>query len=949
MTDSTGPVRTTEPAAEPLTDYIPPAPHTLQRAGSPPPEVPLTVSVPGYEIIGELGRGGMGIVYKALHRDLNRVVALKVMLGGAFAGSTEKARFRLEAEAVARLHHPNVVQVYDVGGFGSVGFIAFEFVDGPTLRKWQNGKPIEPALAAQITLQVARAIQHAHENGIVHRDLKPANILLGQDDGGKRKDEDDTRTDEDSDSSLTPHPASFRPKVTDFGLAKSIEGGADLTASGAACGTPNYMAPEQVVGGAAGARPAVDVWGIGAVLFELLTGHPPFNGTDAATIMREILGSEPPSVWRFTPSVPRDLGVIVAKCMEKDPTRRYVSAAEVVADLERYLAGKPILARPAGISRRVTRWAVRNPWATALVAALVVGLVGMSVFAGALMRAADRERAARAEEARLRREAYDATRAAEKALDDARAALTEKDQAIAATATALGEKDQAIGKEREQRARAEQNLAIAQKAVKHVLDTVQANEPGEHPFLYPIYHRLLAGLEPFAEQIAAQKGGDETSRTEQAVFVRSLGLLEANLGRFDVALKHMLLAVEVFREQKQNHPDNPEHVLALARTLETAGAISRDLHHPDAQKLLTEALATLESYEPRNPRDVVKLDGLIRVHLALSSATVGDAYTDEHDLAALELIDRVARLAGESPELAKFRAHALNNIASDRTNRGKTDEAEAEWLRVLEIREGLAKAMPDDKITRYELAKCLVNYSNQLAKTGRSEESFRARQRAAGLFDLLRDDARFRTAYVSVIVQNDMNLVDEYRRRNDTPKAIDRLTKIIDLNGVLVERNPGSVPLRATQANTYTVRADLLGSASKHADAVRDYRAAIQYSTKQSHAEFCSAKVVLALVRAGDRAEAAAAAEKLTPAKFSHAYPCIELARSWLAIAKAAESDQTLTPSDREREAAHAMNRARTCAEIARNKGFAADVNSVRWFHNQKEFEPLWDVFARIP
>ncbi|HSQ54843.1 MAG TPA: serine/threonine-protein kinase, partial [Gemmata sp.] len=355
------------PAAEvpppgPPTDYLPPAPQTLRGPWSSPTNFPVSVCIPGYELLGELGRGGMGVVFKAKHVGLNRLVALKVMLNGLFASAAEKARFRLEAESVARLHHPNVVQVYDVGEHGGIAFIAFEFVEGPTLRSWQNGKPIEPRQAAALAAQIARAMQHAHGARIVHRDLKPANILLAK------------PGDVNGYSSAVAAPRSpfttLQPKVTDFGLAKPLEGAADLTASGATCGTPNYMAPEQVRGGPGGTAPSADIWGIGALLFELLTGRPPFVGTDAATIMNDILLSEPPPVSLLEDGVPRDLGVIVAKCLEKDASRRYLTAGDIADDLERFLKGEQILARPIGTTRRAARWVTRNPLVAGFVTAL---------------------------------------------------------------------------------------------------------------------------------------------------------------------------------------------------------------------------------------------------------------------------------------------------------------------------------------------------------------------------------------------------------------------------------------------------------------------------------------------------------------------------------------------------------------------------------------------------
>src|SRR5262245_19755114 len=290
----TAPVAPAGGAAEPLA-------LTLVSDGLPVrPAVAPPVAFPGYEILDELGRGGMGVVYKARQRNLNRLVALKVILGSPLASTEDKARFRIEAEAAARLHHPNIVQVYDVGEYAGFSYMALELVEGQTVRQWQNGAPTEPKLAARLVSTIARAIHHAHEQGIIHRDLKPANILLAP--VSAAQPELGTPGSEALPTVATavvpPRLSSdshgvqlnVTPKVTDFGLAKALEGGSDLTVTGVACGTPNYMAPEQVRGKDIGI--GVDVYGLGAVLYELLAGRPPFVGTDPTDVMNRILKTE---------------------------------------------------------------------------------------------------------------------------------------------------------------------------------------------------------------------------------------------------------------------------------------------------------------------------------------------------------------------------------------------------------------------------------------------------------------------------------------------------------------------------------------------------------------------------------------------------------------------------------------------------------------------------------
>ncbi|HEY1187334.1 MAG TPA: serine/threonine-protein kinase, partial [Gemmata sp.] len=319
------------------------------------PAVGPPVVFPGYEILAELGRGGMGVVYKARQQNLNRLVALKVILGGPLASDEDKARFRIEAEAAARLHHPNIVQVYDVGEHAGFSFMALELIEGETLRQWQHERPTEARHAARLVAAVARAIQHAHEQGIVHRDLKPANILLAPavpDPAGTgvplNPSAPTVRVRASSTGSgAVVAPFVWVPKVTDFGLAKALAGGgADLTGTGVACGTPNYMAPEQVRGRPP--APGVDVYGLGGLLFELLTGRAPFVGANPTDVMNQIVRADAPSVRKLVPKAPHDLAVIVSKCLEKDPARRYATARDLADDLDRFVSGKPIAARPVG-------------------------------------------------------------------------------------------------------------------------------------------------------------------------------------------------------------------------------------------------------------------------------------------------------------------------------------------------------------------------------------------------------------------------------------------------------------------------------------------------------------------------------------------------------------------------------------------------------------------------
>jgi serine/threonine protein kinase len=325
---------------------------TLGAAPSPPARImpvtgehPAPPALPGYEVLEEVGRGGMGVVYKARQLRLNRIVALKMILSASHATADERIRFLTEAEAIAAVKHPGIVEVFDFGTHDGLPFFSLEFCEGGSLAERLAGDPLPLTEAARLVEEVARALQAAHQNGIVHRDLKPANVLL------------------------TAHGV---PKIADFGLG-----------TGAILGTPSYMAPEQAAGRTREIGPATDLFALGAVLYECLTGRPPFQAETPLETILQVQTQEPAPPRRLRPGVPRDLETICLKCLHKEPRRRYVSASELADDLGRFLKDEPIRARPVGRLERLWRWCRRNPVMSGLIA-LVVLLAGLLVlrFAG---------------------------------------------------------------------------------------------------------------------------------------------------------------------------------------------------------------------------------------------------------------------------------------------------------------------------------------------------------------------------------------------------------------------------------------------------------------------------------------------------------------------------------------------------------------------------------------
>ena len=300
-----------------------------------------------YELLSEIARGGMGVVYRARQSRLNRSVALKMILAGQFASEADVERFHIEAEAAANLDHSGIVPIFEVGEHEGNHYFSMGLVEGGSLASMVSDGPLPALEAAKLVHKIAEAIQYAHDNGVIHRDLKPANVLIDQ---------------------------TGQPKVTDFGLARRLDGDSNLTGTGQILGTPAYMPPEQASGKTDEIGPLADVYSVGAILYCLITGRPPFQGSGPLETLRHVVEKEAVAPRSLNPDVPKDLETICLKCLQKDQNRRYQSAAELSAELERFIKGEPIRARPVDAFERLLKWARRNRFSASLACLLTVGI-----------------------------------------------------------------------------------------------------------------------------------------------------------------------------------------------------------------------------------------------------------------------------------------------------------------------------------------------------------------------------------------------------------------------------------------------------------------------------------------------------------------------------------------------------------------------------------------------
>jgi tetratricopeptide (TPR) repeat protein len=705
----------------------------------------------------------MGVVYEAVQVSLNRPVALKLIRDGPGAGPELTARFRAEAEAIARLQHPNIVQVFATGEWEGRPYLVLEYVPGGSLHDLTDRDPQPATEAAGFVEKLARAAHYAHQRGIVHRDLKPANVLLAFPDqkgeaAGRRRLSDCV------------------PKVVDFGLARQIEptgSEGEQTQSGAVLGTPLYMSPEQAQGRSREIGPSTDIYALGVILYELLTGRPPFQGTTAHETLQQVCSREPVPPRRLVPRVPRDLETICLKCLEKEPARRYASAEALADDLECFVQGRPILARPVGPVGRLARWSRRQPALAGLASALGLVLMGSLLALTWLWRVAVHERGLAEHNLRTASEAVDrhftllsevtlgrepgSQPLKKQLLEDARRYFqgfldqSGRDPALrirAADATArvaritgeIGSREEALaGYERarelyeglvrerpgdrelrEKLATCGSNLGVFQSAT------------GRNDEAFRSYGRALA----LRERLAAEAPGRPDFRNSVAATHINVGNLQARLRRPAEARASYERAIDLLESLARDHTDRPAYQAALSAALNNLGVLHKEQtgDKGEALRCYERALVWRGRLARAYPAEIAYADAV-----AASYNNLGVLHTEcgdrpEEALHCLgEARTRREHLARDNPAVTDYQfnlADTANNLAILLIRLGKRDEALRAFEEALAVRERLAAGQP--RVLGFQRA-CGDSYNNigrLMAELGRPADALQAHRKA---------------------------------------------------------------------------------------------------------------------------------------------------------------------------------------------------------------------------
>ncbi len=765
-----------------------------------------------YEILDEIARGGIGVVFKAWQKSLGRVVALKMLLAGPWASDADLRRFRTEAESAAHLDHRNIVPIYEVGTHDRHPYLSMKFVEGGSLAhrlSTPEGRPSAQE-AASLLASIADAVHYAHQRGILHRDLKPANILLQKTATTNNTNNTNKNTKENpiqhkeqkrrADGSTSSNSYScdswchLSPMIADFGLAKRAprlgwgEGQTSsgsvssaptlpqpqaLTNTGAIVGTPGYMAPEQASGLANAVTTAADVYGLGAILYEMLTGHPPFQGGTPLDTLRQVLEQEPVRPSMHHRGVDRDLETICLKCLQKEPTRRYASAGELADDLRRFLKGEPILARPVGPLARAWRRARRQPVASSLALALVLAFSVAVPLITLLWRCA-KESARHVDHQRL---------LAEEERDNARTAWNEAERHRREAERHLED--------------SERSFRLAHQAVNDFCQRV-SGELRDVPRLQPLRQSLLKSALTYYDTFLRQHGDNPALRRELADTYLSVATVNDAIGSKADGRAAREKALAIYRHLQGGDPDNLELQRKLGGILNDTAALQDRTE--DTLAHLEEARGLYQCYLERHPDNWDLRAGLALTYSNLGWACQQRGRLEQARTAYRQAQDVQEKLLKEKPKnrfMQSSLASTLSNHASMRGRQfGGTTEAVALLERACRLREGLARTAQANANAQADLAACQQNLCTALRDAHRQTEAYEVCKQAFTIRQRLAREHPLVLRYQAELAASHRLLGFFDRAANRLEAALDHHEKARDLQEKLHRLDPGSPGMR---------------------------------------------------------------------------------------------------------------------------------------------------------
>ncbi|MFO0977381.1 MAG: protein kinase [Planctomycetaceae bacterium] len=621
-----------------------------------------------YELREIVGHGAMGVVYKAWDPQLKRIVALKRLRSGIDASPQEKSRLKSEAEAIARLSHENVVRIYDHGEIGDMPWLAMEYCEHGSLADFLNGVPTAPHEAAQLVLQIASGVTAAHDSQIIHRDLKPSNILLvpratQEMTGSGTVTSQPSQTTSMTSGAKRLRLASVVPRVTDFGLARLLDEDAMHTKTGMLLGTPAYMSPEQAAGRKSDVGTSSDVYSLGCILYECLTGRPPLRAESVAETLRQVAEVDPVAPALLNPSVPADLNNIVMKTLEKHPSQRYRSMRSFADDLSRFLDGRPVLARPLPGFVRLWRWCRRSPVYATSSAIVLMAIIVMIFLREAYVREVT---TSRNQEIESRRKAERLQREAE---DNAIAARASASRALTSEAEALRQLE-----------RAEQNSVWAMEAVDSLLQRATDQSLSSIPGMMRVREQLLNEALKQCERFLQDRGNsDPAARFTTGIVLQRTGRIHRQIQQFETSEAELREAVQTFSVLTEQDPKNPQYAAELAKSqYQLSLTLPKTQGASNASQMKRDSLATLNAALARFP---------------------------------------------DHAELLRGKVNVLTSIGPDLRREGKPGDAEQAYREAEAILSQLHQKSPDDLRLLNTSRLLYGNHATLLRTTGRSEEA----------------------------------------------------------------------------------------------------------------------------------------------------------------------------------------------------------------------------------